>query len=120
MPPISLPLRTAPGAAIRCLGVETPVRPVAPDTIQLPSFKVEWLPPHKVVVHNNDRNSFDEVIYILVKAVPGLTVEEAIGFTYEIHLTGAAVVYRGDVEAASDCARVIRSIGIKVTVEPDV
>lgn len=101
------------------MSVETPVRE-APVETGKPVFKVEWLPPHKVVVHNNDRNSFDEVIMILLKAVPDLTVEEAIGFTYEIHLTGAAVVYRGDVEAANDCARIIRSIGIKVTVEPDV
>ena len=83
------------------------------------SFRVEWLPPHKVIVHNNDHNSFDQVIAILVAAVPGMSVEAAIAVTYEIHLTGAAVVFRGDVEEAETCARTIRSIGIHVTVEPD-
>ena len=96
-----------------------PVAPVREREAVAPRFTVEWLPPHKVVVHNNETNTFDEVIAVLVKAVPGCTVEQAIGYTYEIHFTGAAVVYVGDVEAAQDCARTIRSIGLKVTVEPD-
>lgn len=83
------------------------------------TFTVQWLPPHKVVVHNNDTNTFDEVIAILTKAVPGLGLVGAIGYTYEIHLTGAAVVFTGDVEEAETCANTIRSIGIKVTVEPE-
>jgi ATP-dependent Clp protease adapter protein ClpS len=97
-----------PGATI-----ETPTREAAP------TFTVQWLPPHKVIVHTNDTNTFDEVISILMKAVPGMGLEEAIGYTYQIHLTGAAVVFTGDVEEAEACARTIRSIGIKVTVEPD-
>lgn len=91
----------------------------APVKEAAPTFTVKWLPPHKVIVHNNDHNSFDEVIAILQKAVPGMGLMEAIGFTYEIHLSGAAVVFTGDVEEAETCARVIRSIGIRVTVEPD-
>lgn len=97
----------------------TPVRETPTKTGE-PVFKVEWLPPYKVIVHNNDHNTIDEVILVLLRAVPNCTVEEAIGFTYEIHLTGAAVVFRGDIEQAEDCARIIRAIGIKVTVEPDV
>jgi ATP-dependent Clp protease adapter protein ClpS len=54
-----------------------------------------------------------------MKAVPGMGLNDAIGYTYEIHLTGAAVVYRGDVEEAETCAGKIRAIGIKVAVEPD-
>jgi ATP-dependent Clp protease adapter protein ClpS len=91
----------------------------APTREAAPTFTVEWLPPHKVIVHNNDHNTFDEVIAILMKAVAGMALEEAIGYTYQIHLTGAAVVFTGDVEEAESCARTIRSIGIKVTVEPD-
>lgn len=98
--------------------LSTPVREAPAATPKL-SFRVEWLPPHKVVVHNNDHNSFDEVIAILMAAVPGMGLETAIGHTYEIHLTGAAVVFVGDIEEAETCARTIRSIGLKVTVEPD-
>lgn len=95
--------------------IDAPVRETAPTL----TFRVEWLPPHKVIVHNNDHNTFDEVIAVLMAAVPGLGLEAAIGFTYEIHLTGAAVVFVGDVEEAENCARKIRAIGLKVTVEPD-
>ena len=95
-----------------------PVRE-APTATPKHSFRVEWLPPHKVVVHNNDHNTFDEVIAVLMAAVPGMALTLAIAYTYEIHLTGAAVVFVGDVEEAETCARQIRSIGLKVTVEPD-
>lgn len=106
------------GAVMPAPPVITPER-TKPETDGKPVFKVEWLPPHKVVVHNNDHNTFDQVIGVLLHAVPGLTLEEAIGYTYEIHLTGAAVVFRGDIEEAETCAVKIRSIGLKVTVEPD-
>jgi ATP-dependent Clp protease adaptor protein ClpS len=77
------------------------------------------LPPHKVIVHNNDFNTFDEVIKILMKAVPGITFEQAVAYTYEIHNSGAAVPYTGPKEQAEAVAGVIRTIGIKVTVERD-
>jgi ATP-dependent Clp protease adaptor protein ClpS len=95
--------------------------PLREAPITAPAFRlrVEWQPPQKVVVHNNDRNTFDEVISVLMKAVPGCTLEMAMGYTYEIHQAGAAVVFRGDIEEAAHCARTIRSIGVLVTVEPD-
>lgn len=77
------------------------------------------LPPYKVVVHNNDFNTFDEVIKILMKAVPGMTQPEAEALANEIHTTGAAVPYVGPKERAEAVAAVIRTIGIKVTVERD-
>lgn len=96
---------------------EAPLK--SPGSLATPRFSVQWLPPHKVVAHNNDYNTFDEVIAVLIKAVPGMALHEAVALTYEIHRTGAAVVFRGDIEEAEDCARLIRSVGIKVTVEPD-
>ena len=77
------------------------------------------LPPHKVVVHNNDYNTFDEVIKVLMKAVPGMPYEQAVGYAYEVHNTGAAVPFCGPKERAEAVAAVIRTIGIKVTVEPE-
>lgn len=97
----------------------TPISPPSPVRVAEARFTVQWLPPHKVVVHDNDWNTFDEVIGILMRAVPGLGLVAAIALTQEIHKTGAAVVFRGDVEAAEGCALTIRSIGIRVTVEPD-
>ena len=62
---------------------------------------------------------FDEVIHILVKAVPGMSYERAAALANEIHTTGAAVPYVGPKERAEAVAAVIRTIGIKVTIERD-
>lgn len=107
--------------------VETPSRtgsaPAAPERSIEHDFDRDvlrrLLPPYKVVVHNNDYNTFEEVIRILLKAVPGMTYERAVELTFEIDRTGAAVPYVGPKERAEAIADVIRTIGIKVTVEPD-
>ena len=91
----------------------------APKTGTKAKVTVQWLPPYKVVVFNNDYNTFDEVIAILMAAVPGLSLPEAVGLTYEIHLTGAAVPYRGMLDEAEQVAAKIRTIGVKVALEPD-
>jgi ATP-dependent Clp protease adaptor protein ClpS len=96
-----------------------PMPVVRPDRAAAPTFTVTWLPPHKVVVHDNDWNTFQEVIGALLRALPGLGFPAALALTEEIHRTGAAVVFCGDLDEAEACAATIRAIGIKVTVEPD-
>jgi ATP-dependent Clp protease adaptor protein ClpS len=84
-----------------------------------PDVLRQRFPPYKVVVHNNDFNTYEEVIRILVKAVPGMTRARAFALAFEIDTSGAAVPYVGPKERAEAVAAVIRTIGIKVTVEPD-
>src|SRR5919197_2934958 len=104
-----------------------PVRPIttapvrqAPAPLVAPQRQVEQdfdrdllrrlLPPYKVIVHNNDYNTFDEVIKILLKAVPSMTRERAEALANEIHTTGAAVPFVGPKERAEAVAAVIRTI----------
>jgi ATP-dependent Clp protease adaptor protein ClpS len=100
-----------------------PAAPAAPDRGISEDFDrdvlLKRLPPHKVIVHNNDFNTFEEVERILMKAVPGITREAAMAYTLEIHNSGAAIPFTGPKERAEAVAAVIRTIGIKVTVEPD-
>ena len=110
---------------------EQPATPSAPtlDPVTTPERGVEQdfdremllrlLPPYKVVVHNNDYNTFEEVIRILMKAVSTITYEQAVAYAYEVHNTGACVPFTGPKERAEAVAAVIRTIGIKVTVERD-
>ncbi|HEV2121435.1 MAG TPA: ATP-dependent Clp protease adaptor ClpS [Chloroflexota bacterium] len=106
---------------------ESPTKPatptVTPERGVVRDFDPDVLrrlfPPHKVVVHNNDFNTYEEVTRILVKAVPGMTRARAYSLAHEIDTTGAAVPYVGPKERAEAIAAVIRTIGIKVTVEPD-
>ena len=51
--------------------------------------------------------------------LPGMTVERAQGLANEIHVSGAAVPYVGPKELAEAVAAVIRTIGIRVTIERD-
>jgi ATP-dependent Clp protease adaptor protein ClpS len=110
--PLAVPERAAPLVPVRPAPV-VPERDFDPDVLR------QRLPPYKVVVHDNNYNTFDEVIRILMKAVAGMSYERALALANEIHTTGAAVPYVGPKEHAEAVAEVIRTIGIKVTVEPD-
>src|SRR5437867_1078410 len=97
-----------------------PARPgVAPGQDFDPEFLAQRFPPHKVVVHDNDFTPFDAVTKIFLEAVPGMTFERAYALTMEVHTSGSAVPYVAPKERAEHVAAVIRTIGIKVTVEPD-
>jgi ATP-dependent Clp protease adapter protein ClpS len=111
------PEKTAAPAAPTLDPATTPRRGVEQDFDR--DVLLQRLPPYKVVVHDNAYNTFGEVTKILMKAVPGITYRRALAYTYEIHSTGAAVPYTGPQEQAEAVAAVIRTIGIKVTVERD-
>ena len=70
---------------------------------------------HVVIVYNNDRNTFDEVIGVLQRAT-GCTREEAEIETWEVHNLGKSVVHHGALEECDRAAGIIRSIGIEVEV----
>ncbi|MCX5985713.1 MAG: ATP-dependent Clp protease adaptor ClpS [Chloroflexi bacterium] len=84
-----------------------------------PDILRRLLPPYRVVVVNNDHNTFDEVITVLVRAVAGMSRATAEAHANEIHQTGSTVPYVGPLERAEAVAAVIRTIGILVRVEPD-
>ena len=71
---------------------------------------------HIVIVFDNDFNTWDEVITILQKAT-GCSLEEAENETWEVHNLGRSVVHHGDRDECHRAATIIRTIGIKVTVE---
>jgi ATP-dependent Clp protease adaptor protein ClpS len=73
------------------------------ETVELPRIEGpgsglggEW----RVIVRNDDHNTFDHVAHTLARYVPGLTV--AIGYTLadRIHNTGQAIVWSGQKEPA--------------------
>lgn len=68
-----------------------------------------------VTAFNNDHNTFDEVIAVLIKAT-GCTVQEAEIETWEIHHFGKTVVHHGSREECDRVGAIIASIGIQVTV----
>lgn len=72
---------------------------------------------HIVIVYDNDYNTFDEVIAILMKAT-GCSLQEATMETWEIHNLGKSVVHHGSQSECERAARIIATIGIRVEVRP--
>ena len=70
-------------------------------------------PGWKVTVFNNETNTYQEVILILVAAT-GCDVEEAYVETWEIDRHGQCIVHRGSQEECEKARDIIATIGIHV------
>ena len=68
-----------------------------------------------VTIFNNDTNSMDEVLEILMRAT-GCASEEAYLETWEAHTFGKAPVHFAGRAECDEAARVIASIGVKTEV----
>ena len=77
----------------------------------------ERLPRYAVILYNDDYHSMDYVVEALVKSVPDLIVEEAVGIMFEAHNTGSAVVIVCLLEQAELYRDRIRSYGLGVSIE---
>jgi ATP-dependent Clp protease adaptor protein ClpS len=71
----------------------------------------DWI----VRVHNNDKNTYDEVISILMQAT-GCDAQEAYLEAWEIDHLGSCVVHYGAQQECRDAAGIIATIGIRVEV----
>jgi ATP-dependent Clp protease adapter protein ClpS len=68
-----------------------------------------------VIVYDNDKNTWDEVVTILQKAT-GCNLEEAEIETWEVDNLGKSVVHHAGQEECERAAGIIRAIGIRVEV----
>ncbi|MDQ2985598.1 MAG: ATP-dependent Clp protease adaptor ClpS [Armatimonadota bacterium] len=68
-----------------------------------------------VTVFNNEYNTWDEVVAILIRAT-GCSADEAHMETWEIDNLGKSVVHHGGRDECDRAAQVISTIGIRVTV----
>ena len=86
------------------------------ETAQRP--KVRHLPPFKVLLHNDDVNTFEHVILTILKLTP-LKEPEAIERTIEAHETGHAVLLVTSKERAELYVEQFASLSLTVTCEAD-
>jgi ATP-dependent Clp protease adaptor protein ClpS len=56
--------------------------------------------PWRVVVLNDDHNTFDGVAYALAAVLPGVDFDRGMGFANRIHNSGRAIVWSGHKERA--------------------
>ena len=74
------------------------------------------LPRYAVILYNDDYHSMDYVVDALVKSVPDLTVESAVGIMFEAHNTGSAVVIVCVLEQAELYKERIQGYGLGVSI----
>ena len=76
------------------------------------------LPPFRVMLHNDDVNTFEHVIIAILKLTP-LNEQEAIEKTIEAHETGASLLLVTSKERAELYVEQFASLSLTVTCEPD-
>ncbi|MFO0839805.1 MAG: ATP-dependent Clp protease adaptor ClpS [Phycisphaerae bacterium] len=92
----------------------TPAAAVVPET----SRKARLLPPFKVILHNDDVNTFEHVILTILKLTP-LKEPEAIEKTIEAHERGCALLLVTTKERAELYVEQFATFKLSVTAEPD-
>ncbi|HEY0867694.1 MAG TPA: ATP-dependent Clp protease adaptor ClpS [Fimbriimonas sp.] len=93
----------------------------APGTIQRPEIEdIDSTGGHGwiVTVFDNDKNTWEEVMWILMFAT-GCDEQEAYTETWEVHHLGRSVVHHAGESECRRVARVIRQIGIRVEVSEE-
>jgi ATP-dependent Clp protease adaptor protein ClpS len=54
----------------------------------------------RVIVRNDDHNTFDHVAQSLARTIPGVTVDQGFAIADRIHRSGQAIVFTGHKELA--------------------
>lgn len=69
-------------------------------TISSTSTDKKHYPNYKVIVLNDDHNTFEHVTTCLVRILPKVTPDAAWGMAQEVHTAGSCVVWAGPLEQA--------------------
>jgi ATP-dependent Clp protease adaptor protein ClpS len=72
--------------------------------------------PAKVILYNDEVHSFDEVINQIIKAVRCDTVK-AEALTWEVHNSGKAMVFEGQMNECLRVSHVLEEIALKTQIE---
>jgi ATP-dependent Clp protease adaptor protein ClpS len=66
----------------------------------------------RVIVRNDDHNTFEHVATTLARYIPGVTVDKGFAMADEIHSTGQAIVWTGQKEIAELYWEQLRDAGL--------
>jgi ATP-dependent Clp protease adaptor protein ClpS len=66
----------------------------------------------RVIVRNDDHNTFDHVARTLAQHIPGVTVERGYQLADQIHRTGQAIVWSGHKELAEHYWEMLKDAGL--------
>ena len=68
--------------------------------------------PWKVIVRNDNHNTFDHVARTLAQVIPGVSVNRGMEIANVIHSAGQALVYSGEKEPAEHYWEQLRGAGL--------
>ncbi|KAF5179457.1 Atp-dependent clp protease adapter protein clps [Thalictrum thalictroides] len=75
-------------------------------------------PPYRVMLHNDNYNKREYVVQVLMKVIPGMTVDNAVNIMQEAHINGLAVVIIcAQADAEEHCTQ-LRGNGLLSSIEP--
>jgi ATP-dependent Clp protease adaptor protein ClpS len=66
----------------------------------------------RVIVRNDDHNTFDHVARALARFIPGITLERGMEIANVIHSSGQAIVYTGHQEPAEHYWEQLKDAGL--------
>ena len=85
---------------------------------ELTEQQTDLLPPFRVILHNDDVNTFEHVIHTILELTP-LKEPEAVRRTIEAHESGSALLLVTHKERAELYVEQFASKQLTVTCEPD-
>ncbi|KAF9677324.1 hypothetical protein SADUNF_Sadunf08G0096000 [Salix dunnii] len=75
-------------------------------------------PPYRVILHNDNYNKREYVVQVLMKVIPGMTLDNAVNIMQEAHYNGLAVVIICTQADAEEHCMQLRGNGLLSSIEP--
>ncbi|MBD2663870.1 ATP-dependent Clp protease adapter ClpS [Richelia sinica] len=89
------------------------------ETIEKRSTSRKLAPRYRVLLHNDDYNSMEYVVQVLMTTVPSLTQPQAVSIMMEAHSNGLALVITCALEHAEFYCETLKNHGLTSTIEPE-
>lgn len=89
------------------------------ETLEKRSTVRKLAPRYRVLLHNDDFNSMEYVVQVLMKTVPSITQPQAVSIMMEAHTNGIALVIICAQEHAEFYSETLNAHGLSSTIEPE-
>lgn len=89
------------------------------QTIEKTATTRKPAPRYRVLLHNDDFNSMEYVVQVLLQTVPSLTQPQAVNIMMEAHNSGIALVITCALEPAEFYCESLKNHGLTSSLEPD-
>ncbi len=89
------------------------------ETLEKRSTTRKLAPRYRVLLHNDDYNSMEHVVQVLMQTVPSITQPQAVSIMMEAHTNGMALVITCAQEHAEFYSETLNNHGLSSTIEPD-